>query len=29
MEYFFEEQKQRLEYLNNEPVHYEDVLCQM
>jgi len=29
MEYFYEEQKQRLEYLNHEPVFFEDILCQM
>eukprot|EP01017_Pseudomicrothorax_dubius_P007160 TRINITY_DN12175_c0_g2_i1.p1 TRINITY_DN12175_c0_g2~~TRINITY_DN12175_c0_g2_i1.p1 ORF type:complete len:535 (-),score=141.47 TRINITY_DN12175_c0_g2_i1:61-1665(-) len=29
LEYFYEEQKQRLEYLNHESVLYEDVLCQM
>ena len=29
MEYFYEEQKQRLEYLNHEPIYFEDMLCQM
>jgi serine/threonine-protein phosphatase 2A regulatory subunit B'' len=29
MEYFYEEQKQRLDYLNHEPVLFEDILCQM
>jgi len=29
MEYFYEEQKQRLEYLNHEPVYFEDIVCQL
>jgi serine/threonine-protein phosphatase 2A regulatory subunit B'' len=29
MEYFYEEQKQRLDYLNHEMVQFEDILCQM
>jgi len=29
MEYFYEEQKQRLEYLNHEPVYFEDIICQL
>ena len=29
MDNFYEEQKQRLEYLNHDPVHLPDFLCQM
>ncbi|KRX04927.1 hypothetical protein PPERSA_06561 [Pseudocohnilembus persalinus] len=29
MEYFYEEQRQRLEYLNHEIVFFQDVVCQM
>jgi len=29
MEYFYEEQLHRLEYLNQEVVPFKDVLCQM
>jgi serine/threonine-protein phosphatase 2A regulatory subunit B'' len=29
MEYFYEEQLHRLEYLNQEAVQFRDVLCQM
>eukprot|EP01017_Pseudomicrothorax_dubius_P034160 TRINITY_DN464_c0_g1_i6.p1 TRINITY_DN464_c0_g1~~TRINITY_DN464_c0_g1_i6.p1 ORF type:complete len:534 (+),score=103.75 TRINITY_DN464_c0_g1_i6:138-1739(+) len=29
LEYFYQEQRQRLEYLNHELVLFEDVLCQM
>ena len=27
IEYFFEEQKQRLDYLNHEPVIFQDIIC--
>ena len=29
MEYFYEEQVHRLEYLNHEPILFVDLLCQM
>lgn len=29
MEYFYEEQVHRLEYLNHEPILFVDILCQM
>ena len=29
MQYFYEEQKQRLEFLNHEVVIFEDIVCQM
>jgi serine/threonine-protein phosphatase 2A regulatory subunit B'' len=29
MEYFYEEQVHRLEYLNHEPILFSDILCQM
>jgi hypothetical protein len=29
MEHFYEEQKQRLEYLNHETVYFQDIVCQM
>ena len=29
MEYFYEEQVHRLEYLNHEPILFLDLLCQM
>lgn len=29
MEYFYEEQVHRLEYLNHEPIMFVDLLCQM
>lgn len=29
MEYFYEDQKNRLRYLNEDLVHFEDFLCQM
>lgn len=29
MEYFYEEQLHRLEYLNHEPILFVDLLCQM
>lgn len=27
LEFFFEEQHQRLDYLNQEPVYFEDYIC--
>lgn len=29
MEYFYEEQVQRLEFNNHEPILFVDILCQM
>jgi hypothetical protein len=29
MEYFYSEQKQRLKFLNEDLVYFEDFLCQM
>ena len=29
MDYFYEEQVHRLEYLNHEPILFVDILCQM